>query len=464
VDSTDLIVVGSGPAGYSAALEGSKIGLTVAIIEKFLLGGTCLNIGCIPSKFFLHLSYIYCLSKKYTNSIFTHSSLLNKNYLYKKELLLKLRGGLSFLFKKYGVSFIEGKLLEFDNFKVTAILKTNGIRKNILFNFLILSVGSKPSNKCFSSKYDGFSILSSNEALNFKYIPKNVVILGAGAIGTEIASIYKCLGSSITIIEFNERPIPSFDSDVSDYFLKTNSPDFKFLLNFKITGLFKVKGVLFLTLKKGSRLFSLKTSRVIVCVGRVPNSLNKNCLSLVKDNRGFFIVNKNLRTRFSNILVAGDAVYGPMLAHKAEREGISASKLLVNRKAAGLNYNLIPNVIYTYPEVASVGLVSKEATSLNISFFSKNSSFLSNGRFLSSREVGGFIKMNVCRSSGRLLGSQVIHKNSSDLIVITSAFMFYKGTVFDIVNAVFPHPTLSECIYDVASNLIRGFFTNNLII
>lgn len=456
----DLVVVGSGPSGYSAALEGSKLGLKVIIVEKFLLGGTCLNIGCIPSKFFLHLSYVHFLFKKYSNSVLMHSSLIGKGYKSKAVLLTKLRTGLSFLFKKYGVILVEGKLKSFTDKSVEVLLKKGGL-VNFRLKFLVVSVGSKPSNKNFKNTYDVGSILSSNEALNLKGVPKSVLIVGAGAIGVELATIYRSLGSDVTLIEASSKAVPSFDSEVSEYFLSLNESKFKFLLNFKVTGVYKHGKGLFITLSNGSNgeELSFKTNRMVVCVGRVPSCLqNKGYFSLDKDNRGVFIVNRKLQTKFSNICVVGDAISGPMLAHKAEREGVSAPHLLTQNKFRGLRYDLIPNVIYSEPEVASVGLLDKESRSLNISFFSKDTSFNSNGRSLSSEDGKGLLKLSVCTSNGRLLGCQVINKSSSDIIAVLTVFMLYKGTVFDVVSAVFPHPTLSELIYTTASCLIDESF------
>ena len=450
----DLIVIGGGPGGYVAAIRAAQLSLKVLCIEKRKsLGGTCLNVGCIPSKTLLHSSYLYNLSKKHFIDIGIDIKGevkvdLSKMMSNKSSTVKKLTDGVGFLLKKNNVSFLEGSAKITGNNSVSV----NGERfstKNIL-----IATGSVPS-KIKNVDIDEKDIVSSTGALEFSSVPKNLAVIGGGYIGLELGSVWKRLGSNVTVIEFSENIVPTMDQDTASIFFKTlKGQGLKFLLN---TGVEKAK-------KEGTQVslscFNNKSKtredltfdKVLVSVGRNPYHEGLGLEELgVKINKNNTIdVDNNFQTSIPNIFAIGDVIEGPMLAHKASAEGHIFSERLVGNNPV-LNYGCIPAVIYTEPEVAWVGPTEKELLEKGITYKKGIFPFTANARAKTTGDTEGNIKVLSHPKNDKIIAVHIIGAHAGELIGEAATALEAGLSAEDIALICHAHPTLSESMKEAAS-------------
>jgi len=453
----DVIVIGGGPGGYVCAIRSAQLGLKTACIEfRETLGGTCLNVGCIPSKSLLNLSENYHKAKHEFNEagIETANIKLNLSKMMssKKKAVLTLTKGIEFLFKKNKITHIQGKGSIKSKNEVTVIDK-----KNKKFNYraknIVISTGSSPTT-LDGLKIDENIIVSSTGALSFGTVPKELIIIGGGYIGIEMASVWKRLGSNVTVIEFLDHIVPGMDSDISKEFLKIlKKQGINFKLNSKVTSvnLAKDHAVVDLTNKINSERERLSASRVLVAVGRRPyvEGLNLNAMNIKLDKQNKIKINSKFQTSISNIYAIGDVIAGPMLAHKAEEEGIAVAEI-ISGQAGHVNYKVIPGVIYTSPEVATVGKTEEQLKKENIKYKVGKFPFLANSRAKVNNESEGFVKILADEKTDKVLGVHMIGPHVGNMISEMCLAMEFEASSEDIARTCHPHPTHTEAIKEAA--------------
>lgn len=429
----DVIVIGSGPGGYVAAIRAAQLGLKTACIEKNkTLGGTCLNVGCIPSKVLLHDS--------------EGSKDFAKMMKRKNEVISGFTGGIEGLFKKNRIEWIQGKASLIEPHKVLvdgAIFEAKQI---------ILATGSEPISLPFLP-FDEKNILSSTGALSLPKVPKKMLVVGAGVIGVELGSVYQRLGSEVTFVEFLDRICPAFDICLSKALLKSLSQQgMVFHLSHKVI---KADGTT-LTLQGASAKSQLSADVVLVAVGRKPFSegLGLEALGIQKNAKGFVQVDGEFRTFQPHIFAIGDLIEGPMLAHKASEEGVAVAELIAGHRPK-IEYIGIPNVAYTHPEVAAVGLTEEELKIRGIRYKSAQFPFKANSRARCIDDTEGFIKIFAEETTRRILGVHMIGPNASELINEAVLAIQLKATADQLAEACFAHPTLSETLKEASLGLFK---------
>ena len=421
--SFDVIVIGGGPGGYVCAIRSAQLGFKTACIEsRGTLGGTCLNVGCIPSKSLLNLSENYHKAQREFNSLGIEASRiklnLSKMMSNKNKSVLTLTKGVEYLFKKNKITYLKGNgsissqniVTVVDEFKK----KSNYQTKNI-----VISTGSIPASLP-EIKIDEKIIVSSTGALSFNKVPKELIIIGGGYIGLEMGSVWKRLGSNVTVVEFLDHIIPGMDSDISTEFLKIlKKQGINFKLNSKVTAVSTVKdqAVVDFTNNESAKRERIQTDKVLIAVGRKPNieGLNLTKIGIKKDTQGRIQVNKKFQTKFENIYAIGDVIPGPMLAHKAEDEGIAVAEIIAGQ-AGHVNYDVIPAVIYTSPEVAAVGKTEEQLKKEKIKYKVGKFPFLANSRARVNNETEGFVKIIADEKSDKVLGAHMIGPHVGTMI------------------------------------------------
>ncbi|MBP3958537.1 dihydrolipoyl dehydrogenase [Gemmata sp. G18] len=458
-DSYDLVVIGGGPGGYTAAIRAAQLGLKVACVEKRpnkALGGVCLNVGCIPSKALLDSSEMYEVTthKLARHGIKVGSVALDLDTMLKRKdkVVSELTGGVGFLFKKYGVTPVFGsaKLLTGKQVEVTAADGAKGVleAKNVL-----LATGSESTELPFM-KFDGKYIVSSTEALNFNPVPKHLIVVGGGYIGLELSSVWKRLGAKVTVIEFLPRILAISDGEVANEVHKLLvKQGFEFHLDTKVTGA-TVKGdsVTVTAQTKDGKELSIQGDRVLVAVGRRPYTagLGLDNVGVKYDPKsGRVEVDGHFQTSVPGIFAIGDLITGPMLAHKASEEGVVFAETLAGMKPH-VNYDAIPSVIYIWPEVASVGLTEEQVKEKGIEYRTGKFKFSATGRAKAMDEQDGFVKVLADAKTDRVLGVHILGPRASDLIAECVTIMEYKGSAEDIARCTHAHPTLSEAVGEAA--------------
>ena len=411
----DVIVIGSGPGGYVCAIRAAQLGLKTACIEsQKTLGGTCLNVGCIPSKSLLNSSEIYHKAQKEFNNLGVEASNiklnLSKMMNNKNKSVAILTKGIEFLFKKNKIVHIKGKgSITAEN--TVTVTDKSGKKINYKTKNIVISTGSN-SASLPDVKIDEKIIVSSTGALSFNQVPKELVIIGGGYIGLEMGSVWQRLGSNVTVIEFLDSIIPEMDRDISTEFLKIlKKQGINFKLNSKVTAVSTVKdqAVVDFTNNESAKRERIQTDKVLIAVGRKPNieGLNLTKIGIKKDTQGRIQVNKKFQTKFENIYAIGDVIPGPMLAHKAEDEGIAVAEIIAGQ-AGHVNYDVIPGVIYTFPEVASVGKNEEQLKNSNISYKIGKFPFMANSRAKAIDQPEGFVKILADSKTDRVLGVHII--------------------------------------------------------
>jgi dihydrolipoamide dehydrogenase len=453
--SYDVAIIGSGPGGYVAAIRCAQLGMKTAIIEKYAtLGGTCLNVGCIPSKALLDSSHHYDDAVKHfeTHGIEIPGEIkvnLEKMIGRKQAVVDQTTVGIDFLMTKNKIDVYHGM----GAFKDATHIKISGdTNEEIEAKYSIIATGSKPTTLPFA-KVDKERIITSTEALKLKEIPKHLIIIGGGVIGLELGQVYKRLGSDVTVIEYMDRIIPTMDSSLSKELNKVfRKQKFNINVSHKVTSVVRNGNEISVTAEnKKGELIEFKGDYCLVSVGRSPYTagLNAESAGVKLTDRGQVEVNGNLQTSTSNIYAIGDVVKGAMLAHKAEEEGVFVAESIAGQKPH-INYNLIPGVVYTWPEVASVGKTEDELKDEGIGYKSGQFPMRALGRSRASMDLDGFVKILADKITDEILGVHMIGARCADLISEAVVAMEFRASAEDISRMSHAHPTFSEAIKEAA--------------
>ena len=456
MDNFDLIVIGGGPGGYVCAIRAAQLGLKTACVEsRGSLGGTCLNVGCIPSKSLLNLSENFHKAKKDFNQqgIEIDGIKLNieKMMSNKNKSIQVLTKGVEFLFKKNKVTYIKGKGVLFS--KNNIVVYNNDQKTNYKSKNIVIATGSEVVSLP-GIDIDEENIISSTGALSLSKVPKKLAVIGGGYIGLEMGSVWSRLGAEVTVIEYLEHITPGMDREISEEFKKILlKQGIKFKLGSKVNSVKKTnKGVLInFTELKNSKEDSLEFDKVLVSVGRKPytEGLNLSKVGIKKDKKGRIEVNKKLQTSVKNIYAIGDVIKGPMLAHKAEEEGIAVAEILAGQ-AGHVNYDVIPGVIYTSPEVATVGKTEEQLKDENKSYKVGKFPFMANSRAKVNNETEGFVKILADSQTDKVLGVHIIGPHCGDMIAEMALAMEFGASAEDIARTCHAHPTHTEAIKEAA--------------
>ena len=456
MDNFDLIVIGGGPGGYVCAIRAAQLGLKTACIEsRGTLGGTCLNVGCIPSKSLLNLSENFHKAKKDFNKqgIEIEGIKLNieKMMSNKQKSVQVLTKGVEFLFKKNKVTYIKGKGVLFS--KNDIVVYENNKRTNYKAKNIVIATGSAVVSLP-GIEIDEKNIISSTGALSLNKVPKKLAVIGGGYIGLEMGSVWSRLGSEVTVIEYLDHITPGMDREISDEFKKIlTKQGIKFKMGSKVNSV-KTNGTGILinfTDVKTSKAESLEFDKVLVSVGRKPytEGLNLTKVGIKKDSKGRIEVNSRLQTSIKNIYAIGDVIKGPMLAHKAEEEGIAVAEILAGQ-AGHVNYDVIPGVIYTSPEVATVGKTEEQLKEEKKSYKVGKFPFLANSRAKVNNETDGFVKILADSETDKVLGVHIIGPHCGDMIAEMALAMEFGASSEDIARTCHAHPTHTEAIKEAA--------------
>ena len=450
----DVTVIGGGPGGYVCAIRLSQLGFKTACIEsRGTLGGTCLNIGCIPSKSLLNLSENFHKAKNFEKlGIETGEIRLNLEKMMKSKdkAVTVLTKGVEFLLKKNKVTYFKGTG-SFKNQNQISIIN-NKEETTIETKNTIISTGSEPVS-LRGIEFDEEKILSSTGVLSISKLPKKMVVVGGGYIGLEMGSVWSRLGTEVQVIEFLDHIIPEMDKEISTEFMKIlKKQGIKFELKTKVEKIIKSKnGVIIETFSKEGKKNKFEADVVLISVGRRPYTKNLNLekMGVELDKRGSVKVNKNFQTNIKNIYAIGDVIEGPMLAHKAEEEGIAVAEL-ISGQSGHVNYDTIPGVIYTSPEVASIGKTEEQLKEKGINYKIGKFPFLANSRAKVIDESEGFVKILSDSTTDKVLGVHIIGQHAGEMIAEMSVAMEFGASSEDIARTCHAHPTFSEAIKEAA--------------
>jgi dihydrolipoamide dehydrogenase len=443
-----VIVIGSGPGGYIAAVRAAQLGLKTACVEKMdTLGGTCLNVGCIPSKALLQATESYEWLIKSSKEFGINTSNVSYDFLVmtkrKEDVVRQLVASVAMLFKNHGVERLQGTAKFLNDHEI----EIDG--KYFKFEHAIIATGSEPIALPFLP-FDEKRVVSSTGALALKSIPKKMAVIGGGIIGVELASVYRRLGSEIVVVEMLDRIASTLDVTMSKQLLQSLKKEgMKFLLGAKVTAAKVSENEVNLSIEHEQNKISIDADVVLVCVGRKPYTagLQLDEAGIALNPKGLVSVDANFRTSKPHIFAIGDVIDGPMLAHKASHEGTAAAEIIAGLNPH-INYLSIPNVVYTRPEVASIGFTEVEAKNACIDIMLGTSFFRGNARARCSGEMEGLVKVIGDKKSGRLLGMHIIGAHASELIAEGLIALDKKAKVEDLAHACHAHPTLSETIME----------------
>jgi dihydrolipoamide dehydrogenase len=470
-DSYDLVVIGGGPGGYSAAIRAAQLGMTVACVESRpnkAFGGTCLNVGCIPSKALLDSSELYetTLHKLARHGIRVGDVALDLPAMLsrKDKVVSDLTGGIGGLFRKYKVTpqLGTGKLLGGGKVEVTA---ADGAKKTLeATKAVLLATGSESTELPFL-KFDGKAVISSTEALNFSQVPNHLIVVGGGYIGLELGSVWKRLGAKVSVIEFLPRILAISDGEVSAEVLKLlTKQGIDFHLETGVTGAtVKNDQVTVTALRKDGQELSFTGDKVLVAVGRRPFTAGLGLAEAgvtTDPKTGRVEVDDDFRTSVPGVYAVGDLIAGPMLAHKASEEGVVFAERLAGMKPH-VNYDAIPSVIYIWPEVASVGLTEEQLRERGTRYRVGKFRFAASGRARAMDETDGWVKVLAHEKTDRVLGVHILGPRASELIAECVTVMEYHGSAEDIARCTHAHPTLSEAVGEAARMAWAGLPINS---
>ncbi len=456
MSSFDVVIIGSGPGGYVSAIRCAQLGFKTAIIEKYsTLGGTCLNVGCIPSKALLSSSHHYSEIAHFADHGIEVSGEvkvnLEKMIARKQAVVDQTSGGINYLMDKNKVTVFNG-LGSFVDATHVAIAKADGTSETIEAKNIIIATGSKPSSLPFI-KIDKERIITSTEALALKEVPKHLVIIGGGVIGIELGQVYLRLGAQVSVVEFMDRIIPGMDGALSKELTKVlKKQGMKFYTSHKVQSVErKGKNVIVQAENAKGEVITLEGDYSLVSVGRRPytDGLNADKAGVKISDRGQVEVNDHLQTNVSNIYAIGDVVRGAMLAHKAEEEGTMVAEILAGQKPH-IDYNLIPGVVYTWPEVAAVGQTEEQLKASGVAYKSGSFPFKALGRSRASGDLDGFVKILADAKTDEVLGVHMIGARTADLIAEAVTAMEFKASAEDISRISHAHPTFAEAIKEAA--------------
>lgn len=451
--SFDLVVIGTGPGGYVAAIRAAQLGLSVAVVEKRAShGGTCLNVGCIPSKALLHASEMF----HEAGHVFAKLGIkvpapeldLTAMMGHKDATIKGNVQGIDFLFKKNKITVHRGtgRILAPGKVEVTA---EGGEKSVVEAKSILIATGSDVATLPGIS-IDEKTVVSSTGALTLDKVPGHLVVIGAGVIGLELGSVWQRLGAKVTVIEYLDRILPGMDGEVVKAFQKLlERQGFDFRLGRKVTGV--KDGVVSFEPAAGGEAETLKADVVLVAVGRKPytDGLGLDEIGVKRDNRGRVEIDGHYRTSVEGIYAIGDVVVGPMLAHKAEEEGVAFAEGLAG-KAGHVNYDVIPGVVYTSPEVASVGKTEEDLKTAGVPYKVGKFSYLANGRAKSVLKTDGFVKVLAHADTDRVLGVHIIGAGAGEAIAEAAVLMEFSGSAEDLARTCHAHPTLSEALKEAA--------------
>ena len=456
MNSFDVVIIGSGPGGYVSAIRCAQLGFKTAIIEKYsTLGGTCLNVGCIPSKALLSSSHHYAeLAHFADHGIEVSGEVkvnLEKMIARKQAVVDQTSGGVKYLMDKNKITVLEG-LGSFVDATHVAIAKADGTSETVEAKNIIIATGSKPSNLPFI-KIDKERIITSTEALKLKEVPKHLVIIGGGVIGIELGQVYLRLGAQVSVVEFMDRIIPGMDASLSKELTKVlKKQGMKFYVSHKVKSVERNGDAVTVQAEnsKGETI-TLQGDYSLVSVGRRPytDGLSADKAGVKISDRGMVEVNDHLQTNVPNIYAIGDVVRGAMLAHKAEEEGAMVAEILAGQKPH-IDYNLIPGVVYTWPEVAAVGQTEEQLKASGVEFKSGTFPFKALGRARASGDLDGFVKILADAKTDEVLGVHMIGARCADLIAEAVVAMEFKASAEDISRMSHAHPTFAEAIKEAA--------------
>ena len=449
--SHDLIIIGTGPGGYVCAIRAAQLGLKVAVVEKRAThGGTCLNVGCIPSKALLHATELLAESKH----AFAKMGLISETKVdfaqlmkFKQEAIDGNTKGIDFLLKKNKVDVIRG------TGKILGAGKVEVDGKVHEAKHIVIATGSD-SAKLRGVAIDEKQIVTSTGALTLEKIPGHLIVIGAGVIGLELGSVYARLGSKVTVIEYLDRILPGMDGEVAKAFQRLlEKQGFAFKLGHKVTAAAASASGVSLTVEPavGGAAETLAADVVLVAIGRVPNTegLGAKEAGIALDERGRVVIDDHFATNIPGISAIGDVVRGPMLAHKAEDEGIAVAEILAGQ-AGHVNYDVIPGVVYTSPEVASVGKTEDDLKAAGISYKVGKFLFLANGRAKANQTTDGFVKVLADATTDRVLGCHIVGPQAGELIHEVAVLMEFGGSSEDLARTCHAHPTLAEAVKEAA--------------
>ena len=449
------VVIGGGPGGYVCAIRLAQLGLKTACIDsRGTLGGTCLNIGCIPSKSLLNLSEKFHEAKNFSNLGIEASDVklnLQKMMQNKEKAVSVLTKGVEFLFKKNKITYFKG-IGSFKSTNKISILDSKKVENIIETEKTIISTGSEPL-ALPKVDFDEKTIVSSTGALSLKTVPKKMLVVGGGYIGLEMGSVWSRLGTEVHVVEFLDHITPGMDNEISKEFLKIlQKQGIKFHLEVKVENIIKkTKGVVVTTSNKEGKKLDFDCDVVLIAVGRKPNTKNLNLekIGINLDSKKRIKVDKKYQTNIKNIFAIGDVIEGPMLAHKAEEEGISVAETIAGQ-AGHVNYDVIPGVVYTTPEVATVGKTEEQLKENQIAYKVGKFSFMANSRAKAINEAEGFVKILADSKTDKVLGVHMIGPHAGEMIAEMSLAMEFGASSEDIARTCHAHPTFSEAIKEAA--------------
>ncbi len=457
----DLIVIGTGPGGYVCAIRASQLGMKVAVVEKRNThGGTCLNVGCIPSKALLHASEAFDEANRHfaVMGIEVSPKLdLAKMQAFKAEGIKGNVDGVGFLLKKNKIDHYHGtgKILAADKVSVTFI---NGETKTLEARHVVIATGSGVA-QLPGVKIDETTIVSSTGALDLKAVPKKLLVIGAGVIGLELGSVWRRLGAEVTVVEYLDRILPGMDGDVAKSFQRIlEKQGFVFRLGHKVTGAAQTGDGVSVTIEPaaGGAAESLGADVVLVAIGRTPytDGLGLAEAGIALDAKRRIAVDSHFQTSVTGVYAIGDVIAGPMLAHKAEDEGMAVAEIIAGQ-AGHVNYDVIPGVIYTQPEVASVGKTEEDLKAAGIAYKSGKFPFSANGRAKVNRTTDGFVKVLADATTDRILGVHIIGPSAGELIAEAAVIMEFGGSAEDLARTCHAHPTLTEAVKEAALSVAK---------
>ncbi|MDQ2659405.1 MAG: dihydrolipoyl dehydrogenase [Verrucomicrobiota bacterium] len=461
MDKFDVVIIGSGPGGYVAAIRAAQLGLRTAIIEKHTeLGGTCLNIGCIPSKALLSSSDHFAFAKKEAAK---HGILVEKlgldlpTMLARKDKVVKqLTSGVRGLMKLNKVSTYQGLGKITAPGKVT-ITPNEGAAQEIEAKHIIIATGSVPV-ELPGMKFDGDVVVSSTEALCFSEVPKKLLVIGGGAIGLEMGSVWSRLGSEVTVLEFLPRIALGFDLEVATALQKAlTAQGMIFHLGTKVGEVTVKDGRATAKATKGDEQLTFEADKVLVSVGRraFAEGVGADAIGVELDERKRIKVDKHFRTNIEGVYAIGDVIAGPMLAHKAEEEGVACVEMIAS-KAGHVNYDVIPGIIYTNPEAAGAGITEDFAKEEGMDVRVGKFPFAANGRALAAGDAVGFVKFVADAKTDRIIGAHILSHVASDLMAECVAVMEFGGSAEDLGRTVHAHPTYSEAVKEAALSVNKA--------
>ncbi|MGF7156967.1 dihydrolipoyl dehydrogenase [Bartonella heixiaziensis] len=457
--SYDVVVIGAGPGGYVAAIKAAQLGLKTAIIEKrTTLGGTCLNVGCIPSKALLHASEVFAETQHgfETLGISIAKPKLNLDQMmaHKKAVVTANTSGVSFLMKKNKVDTFFGtaKVLGAGHVEVIA---RDGNKQTIATKNIIIATGSESSGiPGVNVEIDEKTIVSSTGALALEKVPTRMIVVGAGVIGSELGSVWSRLGAKVTIIEYLNKVLGSMDGEISRQFQKLmEKQGVEYKTGAKVTAITQSGSTAQVTFEavKGGAAETLEADVVLIATGRSPytEGLGLGEAGIQLDERGFIAIDAHWQTNIPGIYAIGDVVKGPMLAHKAEEEGVAVAEILAGQKGH-VNFDVIPSVVYTQPEIASVGKTEEELKAAGIDYNVGKFPFMANGRARAMQKSDGFVKILADKKTDRVLGGHILGFGAGEMIHEIAVLMEFGGSSEDLGRCCHAHPTLSEAVREAA--------------